>query len=121
MIRITTLRLLLPGLLLCVAGAAEAREETVRWTHPLATQVASFRIYVGSSPGASDLMSRDVGVPTPDANGIYSFTVEVDTQETIYVRSTAVAGTSLESAPSNEINRSIPLGTPSRPVVVTPG
>ena len=120
MIRITT-RLLLCGLaLLGAASAAEAREETVRWTHPLAARVASFRIHVGSSPGASDLMSRDVGLPTPDANGVYSFTVEIDTQEAIYVRSTAVDGTSVESTPSNEISRSVPLGVPGRPVVVTP-
>jgi hypothetical protein len=124
MIRIATVRpclLLASGLLMLgAAGSAEARQETLRWTHPQNSRVASFRIYVGSAPGASDLISQDVGLPTPDANGIYSFTVELDTEETIYVWSRAVGPTSLESEPSNEISRSVPLGMPGRPTLVAP-
>ena len=107
-------------LLLGFAAAAEAREETVRWTHSLGGQVASFHIQVGTTPGAADLMDQAIGVPTPDGQGIYSFTVDVDTEETIYVRMTAVDASDVHSDPSNTISRSIPLGMPGQPVVQAP-
>jgi hypothetical protein len=105
---------------MALAGAADARQETFHWTHPLGSQVASFHIYVGSAPGASDLVSQDVGVPAPDASGIYSITLDVPSTDTVYVRTTAIDASALESAPSNEIARDAPLGVPGRPVVVTP-
>jgi hypothetical protein len=116
--RSTIRRTFLLGLLsLAVAGAAEARQETLRWTHPLGSAVASFHIYVGSSPGAADLLSQNVGVPTPDGSGIYTVTIDVDTEEAVFVRMTALDVGSLESAPSNEITRTVPLGVPGRPTV----
>jgi hypothetical protein len=83
-------------------------------------QVAAFHIYVGSSPGAADLMSQNLGVPAADGSGIYSFTIDLPTEETIYVRMTAIDGGALESAESNEISRSVPLGMPGTPVVNVP-
>ena len=119
--RSTIRRTFLFGLLsLAVAGAAEARQETLRWTHPVGSAVASFHIYIGSSPGASDLLSQNVGVPTPDASGIYTVTIDLGTEETVFVRMTALDAGSLESSPSNEISRSVPLGVPGRPVVAQP-
>jgi hypothetical protein len=117
----TLRRTFLLGLLsLALAGAAEARQETLRFTHPLGSEVASFHVYVGSTPGASDLMNQNVGLPTPDGSGIYTVTIDLDTEETVFVWMTALDTGSLESAASNEISRSVPLGIPGRPVVVQP-
>ena len=107
-------------LTLAVASFAEARDETVRWTHPLGPQVASFHIYVGSSAGTSDLMDQSVGLPSVDTNGIYSTTITLTTEDTIFVRMTAVDANAVASTTSNEISRSVPLGTPGTPVVAIP-
>lgn len=107
-------------LALAFATAAEARQETVRWTHALGDQVASFHIQVGTSPGTADLLNQPIGVPTPDAQGIYSYTVDVNTDETIYIRMTAVDSDDVHSLPSNTIERSVALGMPGQPVVQTP-
>lgn len=114
-------RILLPALLgLAFASAAEARDETVRWTHALGDQVSTFHIQVGTSPGSADLVDQPIGVPAPDGQGIYSYTLTVDTEETIYVRMTAVDDANVHSLSSNTIERTVALGTPGRPVVQTP-
>ena len=99
------------------AASAEAREETVRWTHAQGEQVAEFRIQVGTSPGAADLIDESIGLPQPDGAGIYSFTLDVDYQATLYVQMTAVDSGGLASDPSNTISRSLPLGMPGVPTV----
>ena len=116
------LRLALPVALFLtgLAGTAEARQETLRWTQDLGSQVATFHIYVGSSPGSADLLSQSIGVPTPDANGVYSYTLDVDSNATIYVRMTAVNTADVHSTASNEIARSVALGMPGQPIVVLP-
>jgi hypothetical protein len=106
-------------LVLGAAGLAEARQETIRWTHPLAGQVASFHVFVGRAPGASDVLSQDVGVPAA-SGGVYSITLDLATDETVYVRMTAVDASSVHSLPSNEISRAVPLGVPGTPVVAVP-
>ena len=105
---------------LTLAGAAEARQETVRWTQDLGDQVSSFHIFVGSSPGAADLLNQPIGVPTPDGAGIYSFTLDVDSESTLYVRLTAINGGDVHSSPSNEVSLSVALGIPGTPIVVVP-
>jgi hypothetical protein len=102
------------------AGTAEARQETLRWTHSQGSEVAAFHIVVGTAPGASDLLSQAIGVPAADGNGVYSYTVDVDSEDTIYVRMTAVNSGSVHSSASNEISRSVPLGMPGVPIVVIP-
>lgn len=114
--------LILAVLSFAIAGLAEARQETLRWTHPLgAPEVASFHIYVGSSPGATDLVSQNVGLPTPDGSGVYTFTVDLgDNEETVFVHMTAVDASAVPSAASNTVTRSVPLGMPGTPVVAVP-
>jgi hypothetical protein len=106
-------------LALGAAGGAEARQETIRWTHPLAGQVASFHVFVGSAPGAADVLSRDVGLPAA-SGGVYSITLDLATEETVYVRMTAVNASSVHSRPSNEVSLAVPLGMPGTPVVAVP-
>jgi hypothetical protein len=102
------------------AAAAEAREETVRWTHSLPADVTAFHIQVGTSPGSANLMDQSIGKPAPNAQGIYTFTVDVNTEETIYVRMLAVSNQDVASDPSNTITRSVPLGMPGQPIVQAP-
>ncbi len=112
--------LLLSLLALGFAAAADAREETVRWTQASTGEVELFHVQVGTSPGSANLMDQPIGKPAPDAQGIYSFTLDVDTDETIYVRMLAVSSQDVASDPSNTIARSVPLGTPGQPVVQAP-
>ncbi len=107
-------------LALGVAGAAEARDETLRWTHSEGSRVATFHLLVGTSPGSADLVDQAIGVPSPDSSGIYSYTLSLDTDATVYVRMTAVDSSSLHSPESNELERSVPLGMPGKPIVLTP-
>ncbi len=116
------LRLALPLALFAtgLAGAAEARQETVRWTQDLDNEVAAFHILVGSTPGSADLLNQSIGVPTPDSNGVYSYTLDVDSDATLYVRMTALNSEAVPSPASNEIARSVALGMPGQPIVILP-
>jgi hypothetical protein len=106
---------------LLVAGQAEARPETLRFTQSEAERVSSYRVLVGSASGRSDLLDRALmEIGTPDASGIYSVTVEVDSQSTVYIRMMAVGSDTSLSTPSNEIQRRAPLGMPGQPMIVVP-
>ena len=106
---------------LLVASQAQARPETLRFTYPDPSVVSAFRVYVGSAAGQSDLLAQTLSsFGTPDANGIYSVTIDVASNATVFIRMTAVGQDSTESAASNEIQRSAPLGVPGRPIVVVP-
>jgi hypothetical protein len=120
MLRRSLFSLVLASLALGAAGLAEARQETIRWVHPLAGQVASFHVFVGSAPGSADLLSQNVGLPAPNGSGVYSITLDLASEATVYVRMTAVDSSSVHSPPSNEVSRSVPLGMPGTPVVALP-
>jgi hypothetical protein len=80
---------------------AEAGVETLRWTHPSAGGVTSFRVHWGTS---SRVYSQvvDAGVPSPAA-GVYTYTVSVPDDTTVYFAISAYdASTGLSSAFSNE-------------------
>jgi cysteine-rich repeat protein len=94
--------LLLSLILVCVANAAQARVETIRWSHPSPAGVTSFRLYVraqGASYGASPAWQ---GLPTP-SGGVYSTTLTLSDTGTWYVVGKAV-NASGESAVSNELS-----------------
>lgn len=106
---------------LFVAAQAQARPETLRFTYPDPSAVSSFRVYVGSATGQSDVLTQTLtSFGSPDADGVYSVTVEIDSPDTVFIRLTALGADSSESVASNEIQRSAPLGAPGRPVVVVP-
>jgi len=65
-----------------------ARWVAVRWSHPHAAEVRSFRVYWGVEPGEY-LVAEDVGLPTPQA-GVYRARLRVPADETVHVAVTAV-------------------------------
>jgi len=88
----------LAGLAL-VAGRADARTETIRWTHSAPQRVTGFRIYLG--PGAATFPSSlNVGLPTA-SGGVYSATVTLGDSELAYAVVSALGSAGEESAYSN--------------------
>jgi hypothetical protein len=97
---------------LAAATAADARTETLRWTHPAPGTVRGFHVHVGP---ASRQYARaiDVGKPAPDANGVYSAQIQVGNTDVVYV-SISAYGPGGTSAYSNERLRR-PAQTPPPP------
>lgn len=109
--------------LLGFAGTAEARTETLRWAHPNPGAVSGFRAYKGSTSG-SYTTTIELGKPTPDASGVFSFPLSLGDTESAYIVLRAYdAGNNL-STPSNERlyaptgSGSNPLGVPGAPTLV---
>lgn len=115
---ISLLTLILGLATLLFAGQAHARPEILRWTHPNASSLSSFRVLVGRSSGQSDLLDQIVSTASQNSRGVFSVTVHVASGQTIFIRMTAIDAASNESVPSNEIQRSVPLGIPGRPIPV---
>ncbi len=113
---------LLTLLILTVAATAQARTETFRWLdpNPLPSPVTSFHIYWGTSSG-DYTMFIDVGLPTPDENGVFSASTDVPDDAIVYVAMTAKNVMNLtESGFSNEIVI-FPVGsTPTPTATPTP-
>ena len=105
---------------LLLAAQAEARTEVLRFTHPEASRVGTFRVYVGSAAGQSDLLVETVTPSGPDPSGVYTYLIELVSETTLYIRMTAVDAAAQESVDSNEIERNVPLGLPGQPIVVLP-
>jgi hypothetical protein len=101
---------------LALAAAAEARTETLRWTHPNAAGVAGYKVYYGSASGQHPNVI-DVGALTPQ-NGIVTFDLVVPDDLTVYVTVTAYDEYAQESGKSNEKKRLAPLGRPGQPRLV---
>ena len=102
------------------AARAEARPEVLRFTYAEPERVASYRVLVGSQTGQSDLLDQTVTVGPPDASGTYQFAIDVASERTVYIRLTATGLDGTQSAASNEIQRSVPLGLPGQPMVILP-
>jgi hypothetical protein len=113
---------------LAAAGAAEAREITVRWRFEAPERAAGFRVHVGPAPGRYT-RTLDVGKPRPDRDGVYQVSIEVSDHEPSFVAVSAYGESGEESPRSNESVRApapaddetgATLGTPGRPAVVGP-
>jgi hypothetical protein len=107
--------LVLAALGLALAGAASARTELLRWSHPSPSTVAGFKVYVGNAAGAYQT-TLDVGLPTP-SSGVYSYSLTVPDSNTVYVTVSAYGPTGLEGPKSNEQRRLGLLGTPGKPQI----
>lgn len=103
-------RALLALALVFAAHAAHARTETLQWEYSAPGRVDGFRAHVGSS-SQSYHSSVDLGLPVPDASGVYSATVEVADDATVYLALTAYSDDAGTSPFSNEILREAPTGT----------
>ena len=117
---------LAPIVLACLflAAAAQARTETLRWQDPNSGGVAGYKIHFGTQPGQHPNVT-DVGL-LPMPGGIATYDLEVPDDATVYVTVTAYDDSDVESAKSNEGQRTPPpvapepLGRPGRPEVVWP-
>jgi hypothetical protein len=94
------------------AAPAQARVVTLRWLdgEPQPSPIVSFRVHHGTSPGVYDA-TIDVGLPTPDVDGVRAYDLVVADDADVYVAMTAWDG-SLESPYSNELFYPAPAPTP---------
>jgi hypothetical protein len=110
-------------LALLVAGPALAYKHTVRWIHPDPSQVSGFIIHVGDGPGEYSQKIM-VGLPQPDSNGIYEWTIDLPPDGASYLAVTAIGRSGLRSKKSNvrKVKRDADarLGRPGEPFVVSP-
>jgi len=82
------------------AGAQQGlRAETIRWSHPQPAQVALFRVHWGTDPAALDHV-REISAAPQAVPGLYSASILVPVDATVYVALTAVGPSGLESLPS---------------------
>lgn len=88
------------------AWAAGTRVETLRWAHPDPSDVAGFRVHVGSAPGVYD-RSIDVGLPA-QGGGVFTYDLAVPSDADVYVAVTAYDADGLASPFSNEQFRAAP-------------
>ena len=113
------------ALLLMASTLASARTEILRWTHSDPSNVARFVVYYGPS-SANYTIVIDVPPLQPDAQGIFTFGIDIPNDATIYVAVTAYDYVDQESGYSNEGMRSPAssepdpaLGKPGTPYVIT--
>lgn len=109
-----------------------AFEKTVRWTHPAPETVAEFIVHVGNESRKYNRKYR-VGVPVPNASGVFESSIEIPDGGKSFIAVSAVGFTGLRSRFSNE--RKVrtdaspgggdggddgALGAPGAPFVVSP-
>ncbi|MBW2241174.1 MAG: hypothetical protein JRH01_04245 [Deltaproteobacteria bacterium] len=113
----------------CVIGAAagaQARTEQLRWQHGNPAVVAGFTVHLGTKSGVYS-QQIDAGTPVIQ-NGAYVFNLNVLDGASLYFAISARGTNGLTSPLSNERFRaapqapppSTPLGTPGKPLVVSP-
>jgi hypothetical protein len=98
------------GILMASGSLAQARTDSVRWTHG-ASDLAGFRIYASPTSTVSDgSMIEDLAVAEagPNADGVYFFGIDVPDDDTVYITVTAYNDDDLESFRSNQL----PYGPP---------
>ncbi|HME71100.1 MAG TPA: hypothetical protein VKM54_14690 [Myxococcota bacterium] len=106
------------AMVLGYAGHAEAGTATLSWTEPSSSStIASYKVYLGSASGLSDVLIQSLGLPTPNGSGVYSATVSVANGTTVYASVTAIDNTGSESPRSNTIVIQT-LGPPGQPTLV---
>ena len=98
------LKIALVALLLGIASSAQAREETIRWSHST-VDVAGFRVYSSSTTGSSgsqrvdDLLLVEAG---QDSSGNFFHMITVADNDSVYITLTAYSDEDIESVRSNE-------------------
>jgi hypothetical protein len=102
------------ALILGAPSMAQARTELLRWTHPDAGPIASFRVYFGTA-SRSYGAPVDAGKPAADSAGVRSYSLLVPASvenESLYIAVTAVGEDGQESLYSNEQVRTAADETP---------
>jgi hypothetical protein len=99
---------------LAFGSEASARTETLRWRHGDPSTVTGFRVHWRTTSGTT-ARTENVGLPSRDAQGIYSYSVVVDDAADVYLSMTAYNAQNVSSFASNEICRG-----PNRACSTTP-
>lgn len=89
---------------LFAASIAQARMETILWTHAL-DHVAGFRMYLSARPGPSGSVGiADIVIAEAAQNqsGVFFYSINVPDEETVYITLTAYSDEVVESIRSNE-------------------
>jgi hypothetical protein len=98
---------------LAIGSEASARTETLRWRHGDPSTITGFRVHWRTTSQATS-RTEDVGLPSRDGSGIYTYSVVVDDSADVYLSMTAYNAESVSSFSSNEICRG-----PGRPCNTT--
>lgn len=77
--------------LVLAASSAGARTENLRWYHDDPGLVSGYKVHWGPSQG-SYTTTINVGKPTPDGDGVVSYTISVPDEQTVHVAVTAFDG-----------------------------
>ncbi len=101
-------------LVLALPLLAQARTETLRWSHPTPADVDGFRVHYGTSSGSYPT-TIEVGRPGDDGQGNFSYPIQVADDATVYVVTTAFGAGFLDSDFSNEKVLPAPSGSPPPP------
>jgi hypothetical protein len=104
-----------------MASAAQARIETLRWSHPSLSDVSGFRVYIGSG-SRTYTQVFNAGLPPANPDGTFSFDLQVVDDATVYVAVSAYNSAG-ESPLSNEGLRAPPVtptATPTPLPIPTP-
>jgi hypothetical protein len=97
------------------ASVAQARTETLRWTHSEASRVSRFEAHIGPSSGNYDRVIN-LGVPSPNGSGVRSADVTVGDNEDVYVALRAIGNDGTTSPFSVQRQRLAPAPpTPPAP------
>ncbi len=87
--------------ILCLPRDVSARAETLRWQQSDLTNVAGFKVYVGSTSGVYG-PPIDVGMATLEGGDVYTYDLDVPDGVGVYVALAAYSASGLESGKSNE-------------------
>ncbi|MBJ22498.1 MAG: hypothetical protein GY910_07270 [bacterium] len=92
------------GVAMVSAGAAHARTETIRWTHPETGRVANWEAYVGTLPGVYDRVVQ-LASPQPDGDGVFESSIEVADGAVVFIALRAIGESGEQSLLSNARER----------------
>lgn len=98
------------GLILC-AGVAQARTESLRWTHSELSRVSRFEANIGPVGGSFDRVVN-LGLPSPDGSNVLSANVTVGDDEDVRIRLRAIGNDGTTSSYSTVRDRLAPATPP---------
>lgn len=102
--RLLAVAALVIAAVLATASTAQARSETMRWSHA-AENIAGFRIYMSLTSGtAGSFLNEDIILAEAAQNqgGVFFESIEVPDDVTVYITLTAYTDENVESFRSNE-------------------
>ncbi len=95
-------------------SVAQARQETIRWTHP-AADIEGFRVYSSATPGSSgsSMIEDIILAEAAESDGAFFRELTIADDATVYITVTAYNADGVESFRSNQ-NMLVPPPPPDR-------